>query len=331
MLLLTRSSIIRQMLSLTNVLLSLPLGLGLWSFLIEPNILRSTYLKWSLKDTEIHLKGLRIVQLSDLHFTTSFPQKLLDNISRKVNAFKPDLILFSGDFLCHSFLPDDVRFKNFLNSFSPKMGAFCILGNHDYGEYVSRNEKGIVDVINPNFIRNVKRVLSSFKDVFCKNELRNTITERALSVDFHEGLRQLLKETPFKLLHNETIQLPIGLNITGLGEVLIRRCLPEQAFSNYDKKFPGITLVHNPDAVPLLTDYPGNWILAGHTHGQQIYIPWPPAGKKFSQKLTGLKHPEFCRGLVQLKNKQLYVNRGLGGLKRVRFNSPPEICFMECH
>lgn len=49
-------------------------------------------------------------------------------------------------------------------------------------------------------------------------------------------------------------------------------------------------------------------------------------------KISGLENPHLIRGLFLLPDgkTQLYVNRGLGGLKRLRLLSPPEICLLRC-
>lgn len=331
MLLFTRSFIIRHMPSLIKFLPLFPLLFGIWSFYVEPNIISLTRLRWYLGEKSRHLSGLKLVHISDLHLNSTQSEKFLEKIIRKINELSPDILLFSGDFLCHATLHNEDRLKKFLNKFSPKMGAFCVLGNHDYAQYVSGNEKGMIDIIKPGVFRTFKRILASILNVFKANQSRKGTTEDAKKVGLNEKLCNLLKETPFRILNNETVTLPIGLNIVGLGELFLSQCRPDIAYRNYKPDFPGIVLVHNPDAIPDLSVYPGEWIFSGHTHGQQIYIPWPKFGKRLSEKLTGLENPEFCRGYIRVGNKQVYVTRGLGSTNRIRFNSTPEICLIECH
>jgi predicted MPP superfamily phosphohydrolase len=98
-------------------------------------------------------------------------------------------------------------------------------------------------------------------------------------------------------------------------------CTP-LAFQGYDNNLPGIILVHNPDAFTQLKAHPGHLILAGHTHGAQINLPW------FRNRFCRLENPRYKRGLFQEDGKMMYVSRGLGAVFPLRFNAPPEIVSM---
>ena len=147
-------------------------------------------------------------------------------------------------------------------------------------------------------------------------------THQARSTPVHEGLKKLLEETPFKLLHNESCVIPVKdscMNICGLGEYMIGQANPEKAFAHYDERYPGIILAHNPDTVPLLKNYPGELILSGHTHGCQINLPW------VRSRITLLENPEYARGLYTVDQRWLYINRGVGSSLDFRWFAKPEI------
>ena len=113
------------------------------------------------------------------------------------------------------------------------------------------------------------------------------------------------------------------LNVCGLGEYILGRSLPEIAFRDYDSRYPGIILAHNPDATPHLKNYPGQVILCGHTHGSQINLPW------FAKKFTLLENPQYNRGLFKISdNKWMYVNRGIGSLLPFRWFASPELTLL---
>lgn len=292
---------------------------GIWPRYIEPRLLKKTFLNFSLPNAD--LKGLKILHFTDLHFHASFSPTFLKKIQRQIQKEKPDLIFFTGDFLCYSQLEKKEELKNFLKSLQAPLGCFCVLGNHDYASYVTRNEKG--DYVTKKPISPLSGLFSGLKTIVSRKKKSNaTISQEAKEARFHEELCSLLKETPFQLLENSSQFLPCGLNIVGLGEYALNRALPEQAFTNYNPDYPGIVLIHNPDAFSLIKHYPGDLVLAGHTHGEQIHIPFL---KKISKKLTRLENPEYTRGLYHLFTKQLYVNRGVGGHKPFRFCSPPEL------
>jgi predicted MPP superfamily phosphohydrolase len=82
-------------------------------------------------------------------------------------------------------------------------------------------------------------------------------------------------------------------------------------------------MAHEPDSFDLLTDARIALQLSGHTHGGQVRLPLvgavclPSWGKKYEAGL-------YTRG-----DQRLYVNRGIGTVKRhFRFNCRPEITLL---
>jgi uncharacterized protein len=291
---------------------------GIWPRFIEPRLLHISHIEIPIPQLPTGLEGLRIAQFSDLHFNPGVSEHRLNKIRKKILAEKPDIIVFTGDFLCDSVLAEGDKLQRFLRSLSAPYGCFAVLGNHDYGEPISVNERGEYDIIrgNESFIK------KGFKRLFGKLPLKGVTTERAKKVELNHRLLTLLTETPFQLLHNASRLVRIGddgINICGLGEYMIGRCDPERAFEYYDPKYPGLILVHNPDGFPMLHSYPGNLVLSGHTHGAQVNLPY------LSERLTLMEHPEYLRGLFKVHNKTLYVNRGLGSSLPFRWRAIPEI------
>ena len=299
---------------------------GIWPRFIEPRMLKTTELTWQLPRAASHLDKLKILHITDLHFHSKMPTAFLEKIVRRVNRLKPDLIVFTGDFLCYSHLENPEQLCSFLCRLHAPLGSFCTFGNHDYSRYVSLNAEGKYDLVTPpNPITGVFRGL---KTLLSPAVPMNGVSEKTLTIPLHEELCALLRKTPFKLLENTTVTLPIGLNLTGLGDLALGRCRPQTAFAGYNTQVPGIVLSHNPDSLPALLEYPGDWVLTGHTHGEQIHIPWPAWGRSLSQKLARLQ-TAYTRGLFVVGDKKLYVNRGLGCHKPFRLFSPPEICLIQ--
>jgi len=292
--------------------------IGIWPRFIEPNLLTTTELQLKIDHLPPQLTGLKILQFSDIHLHAGMPQFFLDKLISRIKKAAPDIIVFTGDFLCYSQLRDKDRLKNLLCSLSAPYGCYAILGNHDYQKTIAINDKGEYDVIE----NQTSMVSKAFSRIFSTITLAKVSTDRAKAVDINWELEELLKETPFELLNNRTKKLDIkgsGLNICGLGEYTMGRCLPDIAFKDYDRNYPGIILAHNPDSMPLLKDCPGDIVLCGHTHGGQINLPW------LWKKFTLLEDMRFKKGLFRLYNKWLYVSRGLGGVMQFRWFSVPEI------
>lgn len=291
---------------------------GIWPRFIEPYLLQSNTHVLSIHNLPDDLKDLHIVQLSDLHITPNLPDSYLKKLSDTVASMHPDLIVFTGDFLCYSRLESPERLKKFLNSFSAKYGCFAIYGNHDYssvvtltpyGEYkVSTSQEGSV-------LQGIRRLLSTPSTPF-------TIGESVRKIGLHKELTSLLQDTPFTLLHNDSHLIPIKnsyLNVVGLGEYTLGKSLPDIAFKNYNRDYPGLILTHNPDSLKLILDHPGDLILCGHTHGAQINIPW------VRDRIMLMENKEFVRGLYRKEDKWIYVSRGVGSTVTFRLGSRPEI------
>lgn len=295
---------------------------GIWPRFIEPSLLRTTRLTCKVPQLPPALHGFKIVQFSDLHLNNGLSDHFVKKLVAAINRLAPDLIVFTGDFLCYGKLENALKLKSMLNTLDAPHGCFAVLGNHDYAECVSVNADGDYDLIDPT----TPPLKKAFKRIFDSVILTGKITDRARQVPFNQPLMELLKETKFKLLHNETVQVPVGeakLNICGLGEYSMGRSIPSEAFLNYDKSHPGIVLLHNPDGAPSLKNYPGAIILSGHTHGAQVNLPW------IRKKFTLLEHPQFVRGRHLLdENKQLYVNRGVGSVMPFRWFAPPELLLL---
>ena len=83
-----------------------------------------------------------------------------------------------------------------------------------------------------------------------------------------------------------------------------------------------IVLEHNPDAAPQLAKKQPALVLCGHTHGGQVSLPFlgPP--------ILPIDHTRYAAGLFTLGGTRLYVNRGVGWLRRVRMFVRPEVTIL---
>ena len=78
--------------------------------------------------------GIKIAQFSDTHLGFQFGLKQLEKIIAKMNANRPDIVLFTGDLLDN---PTDCkqpeRISALLAAIQAPLGKFCVYGNHDHG------------------------------------------------------------------------------------------------------------------------------------------------------------------------------------------------------
>lgn len=295
---------------------------GIWPRFIEHKLVNITRLNLKIPNLPHDLHGLKIVQFSDLHLHPKVSDKFLHKVKSKIDACKPDIILFTGDFLCFALPQDLERLQKFFNSLHAPYGCYAILGNHDYAEFISINETGDYDVLNSS-AGSWGRI---FKRLWKKTILTGKTTERAKAVKHNEVLEKLLKTTPFKLLKNTSTLVNIknsSINITGVEEYVTGRFNPAQAFLKFDHRYLGIVLAHNPDSVPSLLHFPGEIILCGHTHGGQVNLPW------LWKKFTLMENPYIKKGLFHMNNKWIYVNRGIGSIVPFRWFAIPELLLLK--
>lgn len=291
---------------------------GIWPRFIEPKLLFSTRIPLKISSWPSELEGIRVIQISDLHFSDALTDRFLRKIEKRVRAEKPHLILFTGDFICRSKLHNSTRLREFLNSLKASHGHYAVLGNHDYSHYVSINQAGDYDVLEEESTQLNRGIKRFFK----KPVLTSKCTDSVKRLTSHAELTQLLKDCKIEVLQNESRNVIINnhsLTIVGLGEHMLNQANPAKAFLSCDPSLPTIAMVHNPDAIPNLSSYSCDLILAGHTHGGQVNLPW------LWDKICILENPRYKKGLLRENGKWIYVSRGIAGVTPLRFFSPPEI------
>src|SRR5262249_51829118 len=88
-------------------------------------------------------RGLKIVQISDIHSGSFTDKQAVMRGVDKVLKENADLILFTGD-LINNLAEEMNDYMDVFNQVKAPMGVYSILGNHDYGDYYSwpdRNEE----------------------------------------------------------------------------------------------------------------------------------------------------------------------------------------------
>jgi predicted MPP superfamily phosphohydrolase len=87
-----------------------------------------------------------------------------------------------------------------------------------------------------------------------------------------------------------------------------------------------LILAHTPDQLQWARQADADLMLAGHTHGGQIRLPF--IGPVLSPSLKGV---EYASGLFHVPPTILNVSRGLSGELPLRLNCPPEIVHLTLH
>ena len=97
--------------------------------------------------SETDISDLNIVLLSDLHLGSIGSEARPDDIVKEINALKPDLVCFAGDFFDTDFSAiknPDKAIKVF-SQISSTYGTYACLGNHDAGKTLPKMQKFLKD------------------------------------------------------------------------------------------------------------------------------------------------------------------------------------------
>ena len=109
--------------------------------------------------------GFSLTQISDIHSGSFDNPEKIEYAIDLINEQKTDLIVFTGDIVNTKAEEMDPWINSFKRIRTPKFGKYSVLGNHDYGEYVTwpteedklnnfNNIKGIHKKIDFNLMLN---------------------------------------------------------------------------------------------------------------------------------------------------------------------------------
>jgi predicted MPP superfamily phosphohydrolase len=249
-------------------------------------------------------KGLKILQLSDIHSGSFNNKAAVRKGVELANAQNADIVLFTGDLVNErTFEMDD--YKDLFSQIKAPMGVFSTLGNHDYGDYYEWPDKDASG--------------------FSQQRMQNL-----------EALKQVHADMGWRLLMNEHVVLQKDgqeIGLLGIENWSAMSRFPK--YGDLKKAYEGtshlpfkILMSHDPthwDA-QVRPEYPDiDLMLAGHTHGMQfgVEIPgfkWSPARFVYKQ----------WADLYTEGKQRLYVNRGFGFLGYPgRVGILPEITVIE--
>lgn len=84
--------------------------------------------------------GLKITQISDIHYGSTVNDKTLKNIIKKVNLTKPDIVIFTGDLINKDYALTNEEKQTIikeLKKIKSKLGNYFILGEEDNKETIN--------------------------------------------------------------------------------------------------------------------------------------------------------------------------------------------------
>jgi hypothetical protein len=205
-----------------------------WGFTVGRARLERTHLRVRLEGLDPRLRGLRIVQISDLHIGNVLSGEPLSRLVAEVNRLSPDLVALCGDLF--DFDPRCVEDgARRLGALSARHGVYVVLGNHD----VYTGTELVVEAL-----------------ARCAPRLRLLRDER-VRLPTAAPLYLVGVDDPGRNWTAQSLELP------ALAE--LARSSPADG--------PSVLLVHRPEAFPHAARLGFPLVLAGHTHGGQLALP----------------------------------------------------------
>ena len=271
-------------------ILLLPPLLFLYGWLIERNLTQTRCVELCSSRVPESFDGYRIVQISDMHLRSYIGrEERLTKIVEKINALRPDAILFTGDLVSLRTSELDTTEK-ILSNLKATDGVFSVLGNHDYSFYTKWNDE------------NERK----------KDARELVVRERAMGWDL------LLNESR-DIIRNDcdTISI-IGVENTSVRKKFRTFGNLEKAMQNANGRFK-ILMSHDPShwRAEVTGKKDIDLTLSGHTHSMQYSL--------FGWSVIGHVYKEYNE-LYQEDEQYLYVNIGLGEtMFPVRIGAMPEI------
>jgi hypothetical protein len=258
--------------------------------LIEPRAVEISHVNVLVRGLPAAFDGLTIAHLTDLHRSRYVSLAYLDECIETVNRLQPDLIAFTGDYLSHG------------RRLRPR-------GRLIYGDPADAH----------GYAREVAECVG-------RARARHGVFASLGNHDhwYNAGkMTELIERAGVPVLRNAGTTVRVNgatLPVVGLGDFWMEGIRENAAFAGRHDPF-ALVLMHNPDYFENWVRPGAHLILAGHTHGGQVNVPF--VGPPIVPSFYGAK---YASGMFQRGDAQMYVSRGVGLIwPPVRFNCRPEI------
>jgi len=231
------------------------------------------------------LKGMTVVQISDIHLKDfSVHEK---HLVEKINNLKPDIIFITGDLFANKKGPEaNYEFEAILHFVRSLRSSFGIFGvMGNYDAFLIRSPERLKELT----LSGLDMIMLDYRKV----KLPNNRTFYLVGSDYQPNA-----QNTHHYLQETLSEIPEGV--------------------------PVILLDHYPDVFSKAVESKIDLVLAGHTHGGQIGIPFLINHSSSANKSA------YMSGLFTRGKTSMYVNRGIGTTSiPVRLFCRPEITVFE--
>ncbi len=224
--------------------------------------------------------GYKIVQLSDIHYKVTTDKSDLDKIVKEINLLKPDIVIFSGDLLDNNIKYENKDYED-LTKFLTSIKA-------NIEKYYISGEEDLkfnnFDSIMSN--GNFKNLNNSYELIY-NNETTPILLVGSSSNYYEDNINSTINNINSEIMNNTKYK---------------------------------ILIIHEPDFIDKIDYSKFNLILAGHSHGGQIKLPF--IGGIIKDKYSNNYYKEY----YELGNTLVYISSGIGTSKfKFRFLNKPSI------
>lgn len=213
---------------------------------VNARIIRTTDYDISIDKHAGNLDELKIVLAADLHLGYNVGHLEMEQMVRKINAQKPDLVVIAGDIFDNEYeaLDDPDRLISILKGIKSKYGTYACYGNHDIQE----------------------KILAGF-----------TFGGKHEKKESDPRMDEFLKKAGITLLKDKGLLIADSFYLYGRpdfhrpGRGIDVRRTAEEITSDFDKDKPIIVIDHEPKELDELSKAGVDLDLCGHTHDGQTF------------------------------------------------------------
>ncbi len=212
--------------------------------------------------------GLKIIHLTDLHYGSTIFQKEVNELVQEINQRKPDLVVFTGDLVDKHYKIKEQEQEQLIKTLSK---IETTIGK--YAVTGNHDYEG-----------------QTFNDIMLQSNF--TVLDNSSELLYYGGYDPILL---------------VGLSSSVKGKRDIEKAFSYFRQEGANQEIYTITLLHEPDSIDnILSRYPTDLALAGHSHNGQIRIPYYGS----IIKVKGAR--KYSESSYEIQDTKLYVSGGLG-------------------